>query len=391
MRILFTNNTLLERAGTELFVRDLALALVRLGHEVAAYSMVLGEVAVELEKGNVIVTDRLASLPWSPDVIHGHHHLELMTALLFFRNTPAVFVSHGWIPWVEIPPRHPRIIEYFAVDNPTREAATREHHIPAELVRILPNFVDLDRFQVRPPLPAKPRRALVLSNYAREETYLQILREACAQAGLELDVLGMGVDRIVRDPEHILPQYDVVFAKGRTALEAVAVGNAVIVCDTFGAGPMVNMSNALALQSLAGDYHTLYEPLSVEALTRELANYQPSQAAAVCQLARAMIGLDKAVSVLLASYERAIAKFSTQPVDEKADAVAESDYLFWVARYIKDNPEAVWRHDALAAELESARAENVRLAKALALARKPAVKRIAESFSRFLKLKHNPG
>ena len=47
------------------------------------------------------------------------------------------------------------------------------------------------------------------------------------------------------------------------------------------------------------------------------------------------------------------------------------DYLAWVARYIKENPVASRQHDALAADLEAARAEAVRLSKALTEARKP--------------------
>ncbi len=44
---------------------------------------------------------------------------------------------------------------------------------------------------------------------------------------------------LVDDPERILPRYDLVFAKGRCALEAMAAGCAVIVCDAVGLGEMV--------------------------------------------------------------------------------------------------------------------------------------------------------
>lgn len=42
MRVLITNNTLAGRAGSELYVRDLALALLRRGHTPLAYSTNLG-------------------------------------------------------------------------------------------------------------------------------------------------------------------------------------------------------------------------------------------------------------------------------------------------------------------------------------------------------------
>ena len=38
-------------------------------------------------------------------------------------------------------------------------------------------------------------------------------------------------------------RYDIVFAKARAAIEAMAVGAAVIVCDFDGVGPMVSTEN----------------------------------------------------------------------------------------------------------------------------------------------------
>ena len=51
--VLFTNNALATRAGTETYVRDAALALLRRGHRVAAFSLVLGEIADELRRATV--------------------------------------------------------------------------------------------------------------------------------------------------------------------------------------------------------------------------------------------------------------------------------------------------------------------------------------------------
>lgn len=323
-----------------------------LGHEVAAYSTMLGAVADEIRSENVFVCDQLSDMPWRPDIIHGHHHLDLMTALQFYRGVPAVFVSHGWVPWVEVPPRHPRIIRYFAVDVPTRDAVVRQG-IPAERVRVQPNFVDLKRFKTRPPLPAKPRRALVMSNYAHK--HLAVVREACAAAGIEVDVCGRDSGHVAERPEELLPLYDIVFAKGRSALEAVTVGNAVIICDRFGVGPMISLKNALQLQSLSGEYQKLYEPLSVEAVAREISNYRPDDAAGVCRLARSVVGLDQAAVAFLRSYEEITRTFASEKVDETVEAKADSDYLAWLARYLKANPALLHRNDVSDAELASAK------------------------------------
>ena len=89
LRILLTNNTLASRAGSEMYIRDLAIALMKLGHFPLAYSPVLGEVAEELKRATVPVIDDLRSLNEPPDLIHGQHHLETMMAVLRFPRTPA--------------------------------------------------------------------------------------------------------------------------------------------------------------------------------------------------------------------------------------------------------------------------------------------------------------
>jgi len=107
MRILITNNTLDFRSGSELYVRDLAIALLKRGHIPIAYSTKLGDIAQEIRAATVPVIDNLDALAAPPDVIHGHHHLDTMTALLRFPGVPAVYFCHGWLPWEETPPRFP--------------------------------------------------------------------------------------------------------------------------------------------------------------------------------------------------------------------------------------------------------------------------------------------
>lgn len=97
LRVLITNDALDRRAGTEVYVRDLALGLLERGHKPIAFSTVLGDVARELQAATVPVIDDLNSLAVRPDIIHGHHHVEAMMALLHFPQTPAVHFCHGWV------------------------------------------------------------------------------------------------------------------------------------------------------------------------------------------------------------------------------------------------------------------------------------------------------
>src|SRR5581483_9053651 len=156
-----------------------------------AYSAHLGEVAEELRRLTVPVIDDLEALASPPDLIHGQHHLETVTALLRFPGVPAVYFCHGWLPWQEMPPRFPRILRYVAVDQTCRDRLVCEHGIPEDRVRVLLNFVDLERFKPRPPLPVRPARALIFSNSANEETHAPAIREACQRAGIALDIVGL--------------------------------------------------------------------------------------------------------------------------------------------------------------------------------------------------------
>ena len=74
MRVLITNNTLADRAGSEVYVRDLALALLRRGHNPVAYSTRLGRVADELREATIPAIDDLRLLTAVPDIIHASNH-----------------------------------------------------------------------------------------------------------------------------------------------------------------------------------------------------------------------------------------------------------------------------------------------------------------------------
>ena len=117
IRVLLTNNTLAARAGPAVYVRDLALAFAKTGMSPIAYSPVLGEVAEELRQHTIPVIDDLDRMEAAPDIIHGHHHHETMTAALRYPNTPAIYACHGWFPWQEAPPVFPTILHYVAVSR----------------------------------------------------------------------------------------------------------------------------------------------------------------------------------------------------------------------------------------------------------------------------------
>jgi hypothetical protein len=95
--------------------------LLRRGYPPIVYSPQLGPLARELRDATVPVIDNLDVLSTPPDLIHGQHHVETMAPLIRIPNTPAVFFCHGWLPWEETPPKHPRILRFVALDDTCRD------------------------------------------------------------------------------------------------------------------------------------------------------------------------------------------------------------------------------------------------------------------------------
>jgi hypothetical protein len=322
LRVLITNNSLARRAGTELYTRDLALGLLERGHTPVVFSTVLGEVAQELRAATVAVISDLNALAVTPDVIHGQHHMEAMMALLHFPGVPAVHFCHGWLPWQESPPRFPRIIRYVAVDDTCRDRLILESGIPEDKVNMLLNFVDLERFKPRAPLPARPARGLLFSNNANNDTNIPIVRAAATHTGIKLDVVGFGVAKSCAEPEKLLGGYDIVFAKARAALEAMAVGAAVVLCDASVMGAMVTSGEFERLRALNFGVRAMREPLNTERLVREIERYDPFDAAEVSRRVRASAGRDAVLDELISLYKEVIAEYKSCG-DGESDAWAE--------------------------------------------------------------------
>jgi hypothetical protein len=323
-----------RRGGTELYVRDVALALLRSGHTPVVYTSRPGEVAAEVRNMTVPVVERLDALSITPDLIYGQHHLPTMAALLRFPAAPAVYVCHDWYGQNAFAPRFPRILRFVAVDETCRDRLVCEDGVEESRVRVLPNSVDLDRFGRRPPLPPRPGRALVFGNYTRESPHLAALRAACAEHGVRLDVVGEKMDNAVAMPEEVLGDYDVVFAKGRAALEALAVGSAVIVYSGVRyLGPMVRAEDVERLIPLNFGIRSMGDALAPAELAArvvaELARYDPVDAAEAASLVRARAGQAMAVSAILELCEEVVAEYEQMKVglDPRGEGPAAAAYL----------------------------------------------------------------
>jgi hypothetical protein len=328
-RILIATITMNAGTGTAVYTRDLALALLRRGHLPIVYTSQPGALAEELRFSTIPVIDDLDDAAAVPDVIHGHHQLETLAALTRFPRTPALFVCHDGLTWHSIPPVGPRIGMYVAVDRNCRDRMMFEHAIPEESIHLLTNAVDMQRFVRRGALPPRPRRALVFSNNAGE-SWIAPLRAACVSRGIALDVAGSAAGRPLTRPEEVLPDYDLVFAKARCAIESLAAGCAVIVCDEQGLAGLVTTRSAEAMRSLNFGARTLRRPVTAESVGAEIDAYDASDAAAVCDSMRASAGVDLLADQYSALYEELLAR----PRGEGDELVAVSRSLARMASHL---------------------------------------------------------
>jgi hypothetical protein len=341
LKILITSFMLSERTGLEMYVYDLAVGLQQLGHKPVIYSPLPGKLAEKLRARTIPVVDDLSSISIVPDIIHGHHHLETMTALLHFPGVPAVYFCHDWFSGLDSPPKFPRLLRFAAVDQTCYEKLILEHAIPEHRVRLMLNFVDGERFKSRGSLPERPQKALVYSSYANDGPYLTAVRDACARAGLQVDVAGHRIGNATAEPEKLLAQYDIVFAKARSAAEALTVGTAVIIYCQRSVGPMVTSGELERLLPLnfgmrSMRHHSSPTDLADDVL-KEIARYDAQDASEVSRRVRKTLGSDKYIDEIISLYGEAITENRSAPAPGALEeARAASAYIHWLSPRVKE-------------------------------------------------------
>lgn len=319
MRVLITNLHLQNHSGSENVVELLADGLRSAGHQPAVYAPSLGGQADQMRRRGHLVVDRIGQLTATPDIIHGQHLTPCLAAMARFPDVPVVFSCHSAFFEVEVPLPHPQIREVVAVDD-SCAARCRERGVPEDRLSVVLNAVDLDRFRRRPPLPETPRKALLL---IKNHGHRDMVRSACATTGLVLDELGPASGTTVPDLENRLPDYDLVFATARMALEAAVVGCAVVVCDDRGFAGMLDTGNLAAWRTRNFGVGVLTQPVTLENLHAAIARYDPADAAQVADDLHQSVGQAAYVERFLAIYDRAIGR----PAPARDDVAAAT--AFW--------------------------------------------------------------
>ncbi len=318
MNILITNIWLSHHAGTEVGVRDLAIALYKKGIHVEVYSPELGAVANEIRNAGIHVTDSVQDLEMKPDLIHAQHFVPSMDVMTRFPDVPAVYFLHDRTHPADTPPKYSQVVRYIAVDYNCLDRLIIDNGIEEKDTFVLYNWVDTDRFKLRGNISEKPSRALVFSNYATKDNYFRILQEACARVNIELEGIGTGFKNETMFPEDILPHYDIVFAKAKAAMEALATGAGVITCDYRGLGGFVTRENFAHFRKFNFGMKTLTRPIEADLVIGEINKYRKDDILEAALMIRKEASFTSYVENILNLYHSAINEYH-QRQDKKTN------------------------------------------------------------------------
>ncbi len=120
----------------------------------------------------------------------------------------------------------------------------------------------------------------------------------------------------MKKPENILNKYDIIFTSGMAAIEALASGAAVILCDGRGAFGIVTTSNYKYVQEHNLGLKTLESELSPEFVEDNINRYNREDAELVSRLVRQESQWKNKIVIWENIYLNAINKFQESPSNQ---------------------------------------------------------------------------
>lgn len=321
LSILITNVVMSDRTGTEMATYELALSLYKRGHRVVIYSPQVGWLGKELSIRGVPVMDDIARINFIPDIIHGHHNIPLAVAMLKFRETPALFVCHDASYPFDIPILADRIYQHVAVDCATRDRLIA-YGISPENIELLINAVDTDQYNLRSEISKSPKNALiVVKGFYRPdriEGYIQKIQSACEVYDIACNAIGIGIAKEIDNYWEVLKNHDIVFAVGRSAIEACCTGAHVILTHELGFGGVLDSDTAknfihskFCRRITSGDFNK-------ENILSAIERYDTSEIYQAAIAWRKLVSIDLQTDRWIALYRNVIQKHHNNlvPVDD---------------------------------------------------------------------------
>lgn len=235
MKIVLAAHRLRGRAGSELYVTELARAFAERGAVVALATMELGAFASEFEAQTGIKVHGPLNMAdivrFGPDIVHTHHISMFHLLGELFPGAPRVHGILGAIPNLEQAPMSiAEASRVFVVSERLRDLvlARAPQLTRVEIIRNWFDERDLVPVEPRTTPDDRAHNILVVSNRASKDRDAAL--DALAAEGF-VRVTKVGGARSVPITGRFLKEFDCVVTIGRTVLLAAAVGVPSIVAD----------------------------------------------------------------------------------------------------------------------------------------------------------------
>jgi hypothetical protein len=276
MRFVLGNRLMVHVGGTEVHLVTLAEHLRRLGHEAVIYSPELGPYADHARLRGLDVTASVGELPEECDVVLSQDAIVVYQLAERYPRALHAFRVCGDVFDFQLPPQLDGVIDLVIAlsDRYARFAEASAVGVPIVRLRV-PVDVDL-----RTPVGAireRPRRAVMLGNYPHR---YDVVREVWGDHGVEVARVGANGGRESFDVTTAVAGADIVVAKTRASLEAMACGRAVYVYDVFGGDGWVTPEIYPALESDNFNGLATGRVIGADQLARDLADYDPAMGVA---------------------------------------------------------------------------------------------------------------
>jgi len=308
VRILIATHHYRDLAGSELFAFTLAKSLFEKGHSVCLYSPYIGGIITDQTRrlGIPVYSDLVQFRHIEFNIMHVSHNIIAYEARYHFQHTPMVFLSHGILPFLEQPPVGDLgISKYLAVSEEVMQNLLRKG-IPLRDVAIFRNIVDTGRFFPTQPLNPRAKRALIFSRKF-DETAKRVIKEACKLKRISVET----INGSVFDVENYMNRADIIFSRGRGAIEAMSTGKIVIIP---GDG-LVTEKNFREIQKCNFSGRRFQKPLDVAGLKDEIDKYDQILGEDNRRIVLKYFSANHQVDELTNIYREAINRYEDENID----------------------------------------------------------------------------
>jgi hypothetical protein len=350
--------------GVGTYLATVGEQLERMGHDVTVFAEETGEMAEIADGRGLRIVTETNDLPDRCDAVYAQDTPSAYALAQRYRKTPQAFCLHAPDHDRWTVPQLPGVTSVTVAlhDRAARYARSLAHS--PEVVR-LRQPVDTRRFSPRGALATRPRRALVLGNYMSGDR-LELISEACSEAGIELIQRGLQGGGFTASPETEMNDCEIVVGKSRVIVEAMSCGRAAYVCDHNGCDGWVTADRYGVLEADNFDGQADLRPGDADRLRTDMGRYRAEMGSANRDLAVNFHGARPHAEALVEVFARMAPRgeSTAAPLDE----LARLTRVQWQS----DARALGFEHEAklLRAELELRNLEGAELRREAALAQR---------------------